>query len=114
MDRQVLPFLVDDFDPDLLIVCAGFDGLSSDAYASHELAPDDYGELSCMVRDRLRKMRSTVGRGRPTIVDDGEHGPFIGDGIEAPLVLGLEGGYDLEDGGLGAAVVATVSALTTD
>jgi acetoin utilization deacetylase AcuC-like enzyme len=58
------------FEPDLLIVCAGFDALASDPMAGVSLEPADYGAIA-------KKIRETFG--------------------DLPVVYGMEGGYNLED-----------------
>ena len=77
-----------DWIPDLVIVCAGYDALSSDELASCSLTAADFGRMTRTLRQRL-------------------------DGI--PLMLGLEGGYQLGEAGaagnLPDAVVETVRAL---
>ena len=78
--------------PDLVIVCAGYDALANDMLASCSLTARDFG---CMTR-RLRER--------------------VGD--EVGIVIGLEGGYCLSDGGpsgnLADAVLATVRALVEE
>ena len=78
--RQVIPFFQQQ-QPDLLIVSAGYDANKADPLASMALQPEDYGELMQHVRE--------------------------GVSVGTPLVLGLEGGYDLV--ALGQSVVATVA-----
>ena len=60
---------IKDFNPDMLIVCAGYDALSKDPLADMNLEPKDYGELAKVIRE-------TFG--------------------DIPTLYGLEGGYDLE------------------
>jgi acetoin utilization deacetylase AcuC-like enzyme len=64
--NQVMPFLRD-FNPDLLIVSAGFDANQDDPLAGINLQPQDYGQFTthCLSLNR-------------------------------PILFGLEGGYDLE------------------
>ncbi len=78
---RVVPFLQQQ-RPDLLVVSAGYDANQADPLAAMLLQPEDYGELLGLVRAGLP--------------------------AELPVVLGLEGGYDLE--ALGQSVVATVAA----
>jgi acetoin utilization deacetylase AcuC-like enzyme len=63
--NQILPFLTQ-FQPDLLIVSAGYDALADDPLASVNLQPEDFGLFTeyCL-------------------------------GITRKIVFGLEGGYDL-------------------
>ena len=85
--RKALPFLLGDEQPDLLLICAGYDALEADPLATMALKPADYAEC-------VRQICS-------------EHG-FPPERV----ALGLEGGYSLdEDIGMPAAVVATCSAL---
>ena len=65
-EQQVLPFLAK-FQPDLLIVSAGFDANRDDPLASMCLLPEDYGTFTEMCLGYTRK-----------------------------IVFGLEGGYDLD------------------
>lgn len=94
-ENVALPFLssAGEWVPDVVIVSAGYDGLESDELASVSLAPADYGTM-------VRKLHEHLER---------EH-----DGSVPPVVLGLEGGYQLrtDDGrGLDAAVMETVASL---
>lgn len=63
--NQILPFLTQ-FQPDLLIVSAGYDALADDPLASVNLQPEDFGLFTeyCL-------------------------------GVTRKIVFGLEGGYDL-------------------
>ena len=72
--------------PELLLVCAGFDGLAADPLAKMELAPADFGASVRMIADEFGFPRERI-------------------------ALGLEGGYDLGDAGMPAAVVETAAAL---
>jgi acetoin utilization deacetylase AcuC-like enzyme len=78
--------------PDLVIVCAGYDALANDMLASCSLTAHDFG---CMTR----RLRARVGD-------------------QVGIVIGLEGGYCLTDGGpsgnLADAVLATVRALVEE
>jgi len=78
--QQVVPFLQQQH-PDLLIISAGYDANLADPLASMALQPEDYGEFMQQVRQALP--------------------------VNMPLVLGLEGGYDLD--ALGRSVAATVA-----
>ncbi|MBD2250641.1 histone deacetylase [Nostoc parmelioides] len=64
-EKKIMPFLVD-FQPDLLIVSAGYDGNADDPLASVNLQPKDYALFTnyCL-------------------------------GITRKMLFGLEGGYDL-------------------
>lgn len=64
-EQQVLPFL-QAFNPDLLIVSAGYDATQADPLAGMNLQPQDYGWFTQMILP-----------------------------LERPIVFGLEGGYDL-------------------
>lgn len=79
-----------DWTPDLIIVCAGFDALASDELASTSLNASNYGD---MTRQLLQHVQAT----KPSIV------------------FGLEGGYQLNEAGpsgnLPDAVLSTVQAL---
>ena len=88
--EKVLPFCSSaEWQPDLVIVCAGYDALDSDELASCSLIAADYGKMTSMLREHL--------------------------GGDGKIVLGLEGGYQLRDGvpggNLGDAVVETIKAL---
>jgi acetoin utilization deacetylase AcuC-like enzyme len=65
-DSQVLPFL-ENFQPDLVIVSAGYDANQADPLAGICLQPSDYGILTKYLLN-----------------------------LDKPLLFGLEGGYDLE------------------
>ena len=65
-DQKVNPF-IRDFDPDLFIISAGFDAARSDPLAGMNLEPDDFAHL-------LQKCKS----------------------LQDPLLIGLEGGYNLD------------------
>jgi len=64
-EKKIMPFL-EDFQPDLLIVSAGYDGNADDPLASVNLQPKDYGLFTNYCLEITRKM-----------------------------LFGLEGGYDL-------------------
>jgi len=55
--------------PDLLIVCAGYDGLASDELASGGLQCQDYKTISEAIKSHFK----------------------------GPVLFGLEGGYNLRD-----------------
>ncbi|NJR68061.1 MAG: histone deacetylase [Synechococcales cyanobacterium CRU_2_2] len=78
-DEQILPFLRR-FKPDLLIISAGYDATQADPLAEISLQPEDYGEFMSRCLGLTRR-----------------------------IVLGLEGGYDVE--ALGQSVVATLAAV---
>lgn len=87
---QALDFCVsDEWQPDLVIVCAGYDALSSDELANCSLSAQDFGRMTRTLQQRLPP--------------------------QTALMLGLEGGYQLGDvgpsGNLPQAVVETVRAL---
>jgi acetoin utilization deacetylase AcuC-like enzyme len=65
-EKKVVPFLTE-FQPDLLIVSAGYDANADDPLASVNLQPQDYGLFTnyCL-------------------------------GITRKILFGLEGGYDLD------------------
>ena len=84
MDRHALPAL-DAFQPELLLISAGFDGHEADPLAHHRMTARGYAALT----RRLRDAADRHCRGR--------------------LVSTLEGGYDLD--ALAACVAAHVEAL---
>jgi acetoin utilization deacetylase AcuC-like enzyme len=77
-EEQVMPFL-QAFAPDLLIVSAGYDANHDDPLAGMSLRPADYGQFTTYCLS-----------------------------ITPRVLLGLEGGYDLES--LAASVEATLTA----
>lgn len=79
-DEEILPWLLEN-KPELIIVSCGYDALEVDPLAQLEWQPKDYGML-------MRKLIKKVGRGK--------------------VVLGLEGGYELD--GIGKAFVETIKA----
>lgn len=84
-ENEMLPFLLqsDAGMPDLVIVSAGFDALDADPLASLEFTPTDY-------RVFTEILLKAVGK-------------------DTKLVFGLEGGYDLGDEGVGAAVRESIA-----
>jgi len=94
--QEALDFLFarnDGWDPDLVIVCAGYDALDSDELASVNLNAKDYGTMTQALLERVKQSsKANIG-----------------------LLLGLEGGYQLGPmaggGNLQQAVVETVKAL---
>lgn len=64
---RVLPFLAD-FEPQLVIVSAGYDALESDELASVSLLPVDYHRMASHIKTAF-----------------------------GPVMMGLEGGYNLND-----------------
>ena len=90
---QALDFVAgdDNWQPDLVIVCAGYDALGSDDLASCSLTAADFGSMTRALKSRIN---------------------------QTPLMFGLEGGYQLQDAGaagnLQAAVVETVRALSNE
>jgi len=78
----VLPFVYDEgvWEPDLIIVCAGYDALNSDELASCSLNAADYGTMTMLLREHLASG---------------------GDGDVTPIIFGLEGGYQLKEGAAG-------------
>lgn len=82
-----------EWEPDLVIVCAGYDALSNDQLAGTSLDAADYARMSHRLCQHLAESCSKPPK----------------------LMLGLEGGYQLGDGGasgnLPDAVVETVHAL---
>ena len=87
---EALEFVCNDaWRPDVVVVCAGFDALGSDELASCSLTAADFGRMTRALKQRI--------------------------GPSTPLVLGLEGGYQLQESGpagnLPMAVVETVRAL---
>ena len=102
--EQALDFAIgsskdDDWNPDLVIVCAGYDALSSDDLASCALTASDFGKMTRALRQRLVQRVKQQSSPKPL----------------PALMLGLEGGYQLQDAGasgnLAEAVVETVRAL---
>ena len=85
-----------EWEPDLVIVCAGYDALDSDELASVSLNAQDFGRMTRRLSEHLGETTSK----RPA------------------LIFGLEGGYALSKfaggGGLQDAVVETVRALTME
>lgn len=80
--EKLLPFLKE-FEPQLLIVCAGYDALASDDLAQLSLQPQDYGDIAQLLKDEFGHR----------------------------IVFGLEGGYSLRD--LPKAIEATLIPFTT-
>lgn len=85
--KQAVEYLKE-WDPDVVLVCAGYDALASDDLASVSLSANDYGKMSSLL---IEAFPNTT------------------------IALGLEGGYQLMDvgpsGNLADAVVETVKAF---
>jgi acetoin utilization deacetylase AcuC-like enzyme len=83
-----------EWEPDVVIVCAGYDALDSDELASVSLQADDYFTMTEMLQQHL--VRTTT---RSAV----------------PVVFGLEGGYQLNPmaggGNLPDAVLKTIEGL---
>ena len=99
--EHALPFVrskgvEDSWEPDLVIVCSGYDALDSDELASVSLQATDYYRLTSELLQHLSQ----------------------GTNKRAAVVLGLEGGYQLSPsaggGNLGDAVVETLRALVKE
>ena len=91
-ENEVLPFLRSDtWEPDLTLICAGYDALDSDELASVSLNASDYGEMTTKLLAHL------------------------GSGKGSSVALGLEGGYQLREipngGNLADAVTETIRSL---
>ena len=100
--EHVLPFVYNNngssssssslWEPELIIVCAGYDALASDELASCNLNSNDYGTM-------IRLLREHIGH-----FDNNNHDADNNNGISSNeerksvgLMIGLEGGYQLRD-----------------
>lgn len=98
--EHVLPYVFEKnvWEPDLVIICSGYDALNSDELASCGLNAADYGQMTRLLRERI-----AGGGGKSTT------------GNVPALVFGLEGGYQLKEGAGGGnlqeAVLETLKAL---
>jgi len=97
-EKSVLPFLSSkDWQPDLVLICAGYDALDSDELASVGLVAQDYGKMIAKLRSHLDATSTSV-RGA------------------IPIALGLEGGYQLSEmaggGNVGDALLATLQGFS--
>ena len=99
--EHALPFVsstkgTDFWVPDLVIVCSGYDALVSDELASVCLKAADFGQMTTELLQHLSKGAQKM----------------------PAVMLGLEGGYQLNrgmsGGNLGEAVVETIRALVVD
>ncbi|CAN8074257.1 unnamed protein product [Agarophyton chilense] len=79
---KMLDFVMDK-NPELLIVSAGFDALDVDPLAGLMFRPEDYRLFTQLIFERAADKTN--------------------------VIFGLEGGYNLEDGGLGDAVCETIA-----
>jgi len=102
--ERALPFVCDKDDawqPDLVLVCAGYDALANDPLASCSLNAQDYGRIVRRLCQHLQQQQQSSNHKK-----------------RAAVVLGLEGGYCIEGGGqsgnIADAVVATVQALVEE
>jgi acetoin utilization deacetylase AcuC-like enzyme len=98
--NEALNFLFsEEWQLELVIVCAGYDGLDSDELASVSLHSSDYGRMTRALLDRIRLQQQSSS----------------GSGKAARLILGMEGGYQLQEmaggGNLQQAVLETIKAL---
>jgi acetoin utilization deacetylase AcuC-like enzyme len=66
LEEKSLPF-IKEFEPDLVIVSAGYDALGGDPLANINLKPVDYGQITRLIKENF-----------------------------GAVVFGLEGGYSLE------------------
>ncbi|KAL3783868.1 hypothetical protein ACHAWO_000563 [Cyclotella atomus] len=93
--KYALPFVSTprEWEPNLVIVCAGYDALDSDELASVNLVANDFGEMTRILKDHIQKSTLT----------------------KPALMFGLEGGYQLRDGVAGGnlsdALMRTIRAL---
>jgi len=102
LSSQVLPWLAQ-FQPDLVVVSAGFDALAADHLANQRLTPTDFGSMSRMLRRAFSSKRGQAGASSSAGVE------------ECRIVLGLEGGYSLDPSeGLPEAIAQTVMAFAED
>lgn len=97
-ENHALQFVMsENWHPDIVLICAGYDALDSDELASVSLVAKDYAEMVRMLKRHLKSLN--------------------GDKV-VPIALGLEGGYQLSEmaggGNLGDAVAATIRALLHD
>lgn len=96
--EKALPFCYNEnkWDADLVIVCAGYDALSSDELASCSLVANDYAKMTTLLREFIG------------------HGEGNNKKKNVGLIFGLEGGYQLRDnvpgGNLADAVLETIQA----
>lgn len=100
--EHVLPFCSsEDWKPDLVIVCAGYDALGSDELASCSLNAQDYGRMTTLLREHLERFRG---------------GNDNDDKKDVKIVFGLEGGYQVDEGvpggNLAEAFMETIKALS--
>lgn len=95
---KLLPFCYEEgaWEADLVIVCAGYDALSSDELASCNLNAEDYFKMTTLLREHIG------------------HGNQSWQKQTVGLMFGLEGGYQLGDkvpgGNLADAVLETIKA----
>jgi acetoin utilization deacetylase AcuC-like enzyme len=88
------------WEPDLVVVSAGFDALDSDPLASVSLQASDFGRMADRLHEHL--VRESLS-------------PLCRKKRRPAIVLGLEGGYQIDEtsggGNLPVAVVAMIQAL---
>jgi acetoin utilization deacetylase AcuC-like enzyme len=87
---HVLPFCSsNEWKPDIIIICAGYDALLSDDLAGCALTANDYGKMTRFLRNHV--------------------------GNDVKFVFGLEGGYQLNEGlpggNLADSIIETIKAL---
>lgn len=82
--QNIVAPIAREFAPDLIAISAGYDAHRDDPLANCELTDADYGDLAATMRE-------------------------LGAELEAPLLVCLEGGYDVD--ALARSVLATIRAL---
>jgi acetoin utilization deacetylase AcuC-like enzyme len=93
--KYALPFVSTPgkWEPNLVIVCAGYDALDSEELASVNLVANDFGEMTRILKDHIHQSTSK----------------------KSALMFGLEGGYQLREGVAGGnlsdALISTIRAL---
>ncbi len=100
--QYVLPFVYDSSSwiPDVIIISAGYDALSSDELASCELRSKDYGTMITLLREWIQQQQQQQQLDYKTT---------------PAIMVGLEGGYQLQQnkagGNLQEAILETIKAL---
>lgn len=104
--NEAIPYL-QSFQPDLVIVCAGYDAMASDELSTLLFQPQDYFELATLLKQAFTS--TTTNDNNSTIYTSNSNNNTNNTNRSACIMFGLEGGYNLAD--LPYAVIATLDAF---
>ncbi len=90
IEHIVLP-VAREFEPDLVLISAGFDAHRDDPLADCRLDSDDFAQMACHVRDFARRVGAPVG----AVLEGGYHLPSLAAGVIS-MMRALVGDGDAE------------------